>query len=93
MFCTFIIFISPTILVQFFGGIENVENEKWNGFGILRFGFNDDYRYMDGLKTGKCIEIYENSIVEISGLFVEDNLQVKSYDNYTTNNSLHNNFS
>ena len=77
------------ILVQFFGGIEIDESETWNGFGILQFGFNDDHRYMDGLKTGKCIEIYENNIVEISGVFVEDNLQVKSYDNHTTINSLH----
>ena len=41
---------------------------------------------MDGLKTGKCIEIYENNIVEISGVFVGDNLQVKSNDNDTTIN-------
>ena len=62
--------------------------------GILQFGFNDDHRFMDGLKTGKCIEIYENNIVEISGVFVGDNLQVKSNDNDTTINSLHyNNFS
>ena len=79
--------------VQFFGGIENDEGEKWNGFGILQFGFYDDHRYMDGLKTGKCIEIYESNIVEISGVYVEDNLQVKLYDNYTTINSLHYNFS
>ena len=62
--------------LQFFGGIVNEEGETWNGFGILQFGFNDDHRYMDGLKTGKCIETYENNIVEISGVFVEDNLQV-----------------
>ena len=83
------IFILLNILAQFFGGIENDESETWNGFGILQLGFNDDHRYMDGLKTGKCIEIYENNIVEISGVFVEDDLQVKSYDNYTTINSVH----
>ena len=57
---------------------ENDEGEKWNGFGILQFGFNDDHRFIAGLKTGKCIEVYDNDIVEISGIFVDDNLQVNS---------------
>ena len=52
------------------------DGDTYNGFVILQFSFQHDFRYMDGLMTGKCIEMVDDNIVEIKGTFVDDNLQV-----------------
>ena len=52
------------------------DGNAYNGFVILQFSFRQDFRYMDGLITGKCIEMVDDNIVEIRGSFVDDNLQV-----------------
>ena len=36
---------------------------------------------MDGIRTGKCIEMADNRIFQITGTFVNDTLQVRTTKN------------
>ena len=42
----------------------------------MKFGPYYDLRYIDGLKTGKCMELADSGVVEIKGYFVDDVLKV-----------------
>ena len=63
-------------LLKFFDASENNSKGPFNGFAIVQFASNNDYRFMDGIKTGRCIELVDDNIHQITGSFADDTLQV-----------------
>ena len=58
---------------------EDNRKAAFNGFTVLQFRSNNDLRFVDGLKTGKCIELIDDNIREVTGTFVNDTLQVNEH--------------
>ena len=68
--------IIKTSYSKFLDTIDNALPKTFNGAFILKFGSYYDLRYIDGLKTGKCIDLTDSGIKAIKGYFVNDVLKV-----------------
>ena len=71
-----LLFIKFRFHLKFLDAIDNALPKSFNGSFILKFGSYYDLRYIDGLKTGKCIDVADSNVKEIKGYFVNDVLKV-----------------